>query len=70
MSSLKNHTVYELEKAISTALTGLCGKSIGVKISAFVDKTEVVESLEQWKVPEQAEITLTVSHDGKYDHAI
>jgi len=70
MSSLKNHTIHEMEKAISTALSGLCGKSIEVRICALVDKTEIVESDEQWKIPERAEITLTVSHDGKFDSAV
>jgi len=69
MFPLKNYSASEIEKALSIALSELCGRKVSVKISALVDKTNTDENSEFWEL-EKAEIVMTASYDGRVNNPI
>jgi len=60
MFPLKNHSVSEIEKSLSAALSDLCGKTIHVNISSLVDKG--IEDVEPLETIEKAEIVFVASY--------
>jgi len=52
--SLKNHSIDQIQKIIAAALSDLCGETVEVYISSFIEK----ENGLRWVV----EIDATISH--------
>jgi len=61
--------VEEIEKALSDAITGLCGQHTNVRISSVVDTTAEADREKTVKI-EKVEITLTVWEKTGEVHAI